>query len=373
MSLSSKSPRGPAYPLSVAPMVDRTDRHYRVIMRAVTRRTLLYTEMISLSAALGRDQARVLGFDPIERPVSLQLGGDDPARLAEAAAVATAMGYDEIDLNCGCPSPRVQQGRFGVILMKDPARVAQCVEAMRKATPLPVTVKQRLGVDDLDQYEHAADFVAQVADAGADRVIVHARKAWLQGLSPAQNRTVPPLRWSWVHRLKAEHPSLRVEINGGITTLAQAADHLQQGLDGVMIGRAAYDDPMLFANADALIDAHERGEPWPADEPTNRVDSNQRFAVLRSLLPYVERSVEQGHRLSFVTRHFMGFVHGLPGARRFRRCLSEQARLPGASTKLLASAIDELEANVEKNRLSGRFSGEGSTAASQPTGSASAP
>ena len=351
-------------------MVDRTDRHFRMLLRAITRRTLLYTEMISLSAALGRDQQRVLGFDPVEGPLALQLGGDDPARLAEAAVVATAMGYDEIDLNCGCPSPRVQKGRFGVILMKDPARVAECVAAMRKATSLPVTVKQRLGVDDLDQYEHAEDFVARVKDAGADRVIVHARKAWLKGLSPAQNRTVPPLRWDWVHRLKAEHPSLRVEINGGITTLAQAAEHLRQGIDGVMIGRAAYDDPMLFAHADAFIDAHERGESWPTtSDEAPRVGAAERLTVLRSLLPYVARAVEQGHRLPLVTRHFMGLVHGLPGARRFRRTLSEQARLPGASTTLLADAIDELEANIEQNRLSGRFLGEGSRSDAQTTGS----
>lgn len=331
--------RGPARPLSVAPMVDRTDRHFRMITRAVTRQTLLYTEMISTSAALS-DPERVLAFDPRERPLALQLGGDDPERLARATAIATAMGYDELDLNCGCPSARVQQGRFGVVLMKDPERVAACVEAMRSATSRPVTVKHRLGVDDLDRYEDVDRFVRIVAEAGADRFVVHARKAWLGGLSPKQNRTVPPLRPQWVRRLKAEHPHLRIEINGGITSLDEAFAFLQGGLDGVMIGRAAYDDPMLFASADARLEAHLRGRAWPGPAP--EVGLEARVAVVRSLLPYVERMVLDGVRLTAITRHLMGLVHGLPGARRFRRVLSEQARHPAAGPEVLERALGEL-------------------------------
>lgn len=332
-------PRGPLRPLSVAPMVDRTDRCFRAALRAVTRRTLLYTEMISVAAALGRDRDRVLGFDALERPLCLQLGGDDPARLAEAAREATARGYDELDLNCGCPSARVQEGRFGAVLMKDPARVAACVEAMRAATHVPVTVKHRLGVDELDRYDDVDRFVRTVAAAGADRFVIHARKAWLRGLSPAENRSVPPLRYAWVHRLKAEHPGLRIEINGGIVDLMQAHEQLAAGLDGVMIGRAAYDDPMTLAGADA----------WLADDPRalapapTRTDAAARIAALRSLLPYVERRMSEGVRLHAITRHLFGFVHGLPGARRFRRALGEGSRGAGAGPELLAAALSELE------------------------------
>lgn len=317
-------------------MVDRTDRHFRVVMRAVTRQTLLYTEMISANAALGRDRERVLGFAAVERPLALQLGGDDPAQLAEATRVATVLGYDEIDLNCGCPSSRVQDGRFGAVLMKDPQRVAACVEAMRAVTTRPVTVKHRLGVDDHDRYEDVERFVRIVGEAGADRLVVHARKAWLHGLSPARNRSVPPLRHAWVHRLKAEHPELRIEVNGGITDLQQASQHLAAGLDGVMIGRAVYEDPMVLAGADAwLADA--------AGSPTAVVpDAAARLAVLRSLLPYAEASCVAGWRLSAIARHMFGLVHGLPGARRFRRELGAGAWRPGAGVQVLEAAIAAL-------------------------------
>jgi len=320
-------------------MVDRTDRWFRAVLRTVTRRTLLYTEMISVKAALGRDRERVLGFDAVERPLALQLGGDDPARLAEAARVASALGYDELDLNCGCPSSRVQDGCFGAVLMKDPARVAACVEAMRAATPLPVTVKHRLGVDALDRFEDVERFVRIVAAAGADRLVVHARKAILHGLSPAQNRSVPPLRPAWVHRLKAEHPRLRIEINGGITTLAEAFEQLAAGLDGVMVGRAVYDDPMVLAGADAWLDGDPGARP-PALVPADAV---ARIAVLTSLLPYVERQLADGVRLHAITRHLHGFVHGVPGARCFRRALGEGSRRPGAGPEVLQAAIAWLE------------------------------
>ncbi|MEX1364441.1 MAG: tRNA dihydrouridine(20/20a) synthase DusA [Nannocystaceae bacterium] len=345
MDASTRTLRGPLRPLSVAPMVDRTDRHFRMVMRAVTRRTLLYTEMISVAAALSANRERVLGFDPIERPLALQLGGDDPRRLAEATALATELGYDEIDLNCGCPSPRVQQGRFGVVLMTDPERVADCVRAMREATSRPVTVKHRLGVDELDRYEDIERFVRVVAQAGADRFIVHARKAWLSGLSPKENRTVPPLRWSWVQRLKVEHPGLRVEGNGGVVSLDEAFEHLRQGLDGVMIGRAAYDDPLRFADADARIEAWEQGRAWAG--PAAAVGVQRRVAVIESLLPYVERSVSGGGRLSGIARHLMGLVHGLPGARGFRRVLGEHGRQAGAGVEVLERALAELGAAGE--------------------------
>lgn len=342
------SPRGPLRPLSVAPMVDRTDRCFRAALRAVTARTLLYTEMISVAAALGRDRERVLGFDALERPLCLQLGGDDPVRLGEAAREATALGYDELDLNCGCPSARVQEGRFGAVLMKDPARVAACVEAMRTATHVPVTVKHRLGVDELDRYEDVDRFVRIVAAAGADRLVIHARKAWLHGLRPAQNRSVPPLSHAWVHRLKAEHPSLRIEINGGIVDLRQAHEHLAAGLDGVMIGRAAYDDPMVLAGADAWID----GDPRAAPPAPVRTDAAARIAALRSLLPYVERRMSEGVRLHAITRHLFGFVHGLPGARRFRRVLGEGSRSAGAGPELLEAVLVALEAGAPAHQRS---------------------
>lgn len=336
-------PRGLRRWLSVAPMVDRSDRHFRVMMRAITRETLLYTEMISVSAALGPRAERVLAFDPEERPLALQLGGDEPTRLAQATERATVAGYDEVDLNCGCPSARVQAGRFGVVLMKDPLRVAACVRAMRSATSLPVTVKHRLGVDDLDRYDDVRRFVEQVAEAGADRFIVHARKAWLKGLSPKQNREVPPLRPAWVHRLKAEFPSLLIEINGGIDGLASALPHLRDGLDGVMIGRAAYDDPMIFAGADEVSRALDRGiRPTLREPPT----PGERISVVRSLEPAMRRVVERGDRLSSFVRHVLGLVQGLPGARRFRRQAIEGTRSADAPVEVVMDALSRLEMAV---------------------------
>lgn len=341
------TPHGRAWPLSVAPMVDRTDRHFRGMMRAITRDVLLYTEMISTSAALGPRGEQVLGFDPVEHPVALQLGGDDPARLAEATARATALGYDEIDLNCGCPSSRVQKGRMGVVLMKDPARVAQCVRAMRAATDRPVTVKHRLGVDEVDRYEDVVAFVDAVANAGADRLIVHARKAWLRGLSPKENRTIPPLRYEWVHALARDFPGVRFELNGGITTLDEAFEHVDRGLGGVMIGRAAYDDPMMFAEADARL-AQRAGRAVAESSPLP-----SRLDVLHRLLPWVERSVAQGHRLSMVTRPMLGLAKGLTGARRFRQRVCEGARDPRASVDVLRDALSLLHEPADLARLAG--------------------
>ncbi len=317
--------RGPIRPLSVAPMMDRTDRHYRFLMRAVTRRCLLYTEMLTTGAVLHGDRERLLGFDPRERPLAIQLGGDDPAELARAARVAEQLGYDEIDLNVGCPSDRVQQGRFGACLMAEPDRVARAVEAMRAAVALPVTVKHRIGIDDLDRYEDLERFVRRVAAAGCDRFVIHARKAWLTGLSPKQNRTVPPLRYSDVHRLKAALPGLAIEINGGFTSLAQVREQLQR-VDGVMIGRAAYDDPFMLATADREV----FGENAPA--PTRR-------GVVEAMLPYIEQWRARDVALGTLTRHMLGLVNARPGARAWRRHLSERAGRPGAGPELLREGL----------------------------------
>ncbi len=306
-------------------MMDHTDRHFRVFLRGLTRRSLLYTEMITALAIRHGDREHLLGFSPEERPVALQLGGDDPQALAEAARIGRDFGYDEINLNVGCPSDRVQHGRFGACLMKEPAAVARAVEAMRAAVDLPVTVKHRLGVDDQDRYEDVLAFVDTVAAAGCDRFAVHARKAWLSGLSPRENRTVPPLRWEEVHRLKAERPQLAIEVNGGISTLEEIQAHLEK-VDGVMIGRAAYEDPYLFAAVDSEI----YGEPGPL--PSRR-------EVLERYLPYVEEQLRKGVPLARLSRHTTGLFAGVPGARAWKRHLAENAHLPGAGPEVLLAAV----------------------------------
>jgi tRNA-dihydrouridine synthase A len=306
--------RGHVWPLSIAPMMDRTDRHYRYFMRQITRHTLLYTEMITTAALLHGDRDRLLGFTGIEKPLALQLGGDDPVQLATCARLAEDWGYDEVNLNVGCPSDRVQHGHFGACLMAQPEVVARCVEAMRLATALPVTVKHRIGIDDLDRYEDMANFVRIVASAGCDRCIVHARKALLHGLSPRENRTVPPLRYADVYRLKGDFPALRIEINGGITTLMQATMHLQH-VDGVMIGRAAYEYPYLFAEADALCFAD-------ATLPRTRRQ------VLEAMLAYLERGVSQGLPPYRTVRHLLSLFAYQRAARVWKRCLSERTWTP---------------------------------------------
>ncbi len=322
--------RGPAWPLSIAPMMDRTDRHYRFFMRRITRRTLLYTEMVTTGALLRGDRERFLGFDPQEKPLALQLGGDDPEALAECARIAEEAGYDEVNLNVGCPSDRVQKGRFGACLMAEPGRVADAVAAMRAAVRLPVTVKQRIGVDDLDRYEDMRAFVETVARAGCDRFSVHARKAWLSGLSPKENREVPPLRYEDVYRLKRELPGLAVEINGGVTTLEEAERHLER-VDGVMIGRAAYDRPYLFADADRRFYGSD------AAPPTRR-------RVAEAMVPYLERWHARGLPVARVTRHLLQLFAGQPGARAWRRFLSENAPKPGARPEILRFALERLPA-----------------------------
>lgn len=312
-----------AHPLSVAPMMDRTDRHFRYFMRQITRRTLLYTEMITTGAVIHGDPA-LLRYDGCEHPIALQLGGDEPTDLAECARRGVDEGYDEINLNVGCPSNRVQKGSFGAILMRRPERVAACVEAMRAAVQVPITVKHRIGVDEIDRYEDMERFVRIVSEAGAARFTVHARKAWLQGLSPKENRNVPPLRYPEVHRLKQEHPHLSIEINGGITTLDDAIAHLEH-VDAVMIGRAAVDDPWLFADADRRIYGESR-------VPT-------RLQVLEAMVPYIDRHLDEGGRFHHVGRHLMHLFRGQQGARRWRQHLSAAAQREGVRGEALLEPL----------------------------------
>ena len=305
-------------------MMDWTDRHYRYFARLITRRTLLYTEMVTTGALIHGERERFLRFDPAEHPLALQLGGSDPTDMATCARMGADWGYDEININVGCPSDRVQSGRFGACLMAEPGLVADCVAAMKAVVDVPVTVKSRIGIDDLDSYELLAAFTDRVSSAGCDVLIVHARKAWLKGLSPKENRDVPPLRYDVVERLKRDFPTLPMVVNGGITTLQQAKAHLQT-LDGVMIGREAYQNPWMLAEADALIFGDSGPTPQPRD-------------VLDAMLPYVEGRLSEGVPLNAITRHLLGLFHGRPGAKAWRRHLSEYAHRAGADIGVLVEA-----------------------------------
>jgi len=300
-----------AAPLSVAPMMDWTDRHERFFLRQISRHVRLYSEMITSGAVLHGDRQRLLGFDAAEHPLALQLGGADPVALAEAARIGADFGYDEINLNVGCPSDRVQSGDFGACLMARPEVVARAVAAMAAAVDLPVTVKHRIAIDEQEEWPTLKGFVAAVADAGCRHFIVHARKAWLRGLSAKENREIPPLRYALVHRLKAEFPALAITLNGGIATLDAAAAQLAH-VDGVMIGRAAYQDPFMLAEADRRF----FGEAAPA---------LSRHAVVERMLPYVERQVAAGTPLYAIARHMLGLFNGQRGARAWRRHLAETA------------------------------------------------
>ena len=314
---------------SIAPMMDWTDRHCRVFHRLLTRRARLYTEMLTTGAVLHGDRRRLLGFDAVEHPVALQLGGSDPRDLAVAARIGEDVGYDEINLNVGCPSDRVKDGRFGACLMAEPALVAEGVGAMKRAVRVPVTVKCRIGIDDQDA-EAALDALARgVVAAGADAVIVHARKAWLNGLSPKENRDIPPLDYDRVYRLKAAMPETPVVINGGIASLEEARCHLDR-VDGVMLGRAAYQEPWRLL----AVDRELFGEPPPYATMQD---------VLEAMLPYIERELARGVRLHSITRHFVGAFHGVPGARAFRRCLAENGVKAGAGVDVLREAMALVE------------------------------
>jgi tRNA-dihydrouridine synthase A len=310
-------------------MMDWTDRHCRFFHRGLTRHALLYTEMVTAEAILHGNRSRLLGFDPAEYPVVLQLGGSDPAKLATAARIGADHGYREINLNVGCPSDRVQEGRFGACLMAEPDLVARCISAMAEAVPIPVTVKCRIGIDDQDTEEDFRRFIDTVADAGCRIVIVHARKAWLKGLSPKENREIPPLDYARVYRLKAERPDLTIIINGGIATLDACAEHLRH-VDGVMLGRAAYHEPFILADVDRRFFGDTA-------QPTTR------RAALERLIPTIERQIAAGGRLNNITRHVLGLYHGRPRGRLFRRILSEEGQRPGAGGDVLMKAIAAAE------------------------------
>ena len=311
--------------LSVAPMLDWTDRHCRYFLRLLSRHTLLYTEMVTSGAALRGDRDWLLAYDPAEHPLALQLGGSDPADLAHCARIAVEFGYDEVNLNVGCPSDRVQSGRFGACLMAEPDRVADCVAAMCAVVAVPVTVKTRIGIDERDSYAELVDFIGRVAAGGCAVFIIHARKAWLQGLSPRENREIPPLRYDVAHQLKRDFPDLTIILNGGLTDLDQVAEQLAW-VDGVMIGRAVYENPYLLAEVDARL----FGDATPL---------LSRRQVIEAFLPYVERQLGQGTPLHSMTRHILGLFQGVPGARAWRRTLSEQACRRGAGVEVIETAL----------------------------------
>nr|WP_084480185.1 tRNA dihydrouridine(20/20a) synthase DusA [Methylomicrobium lacus] len=320
------NPGYPCHRFSVAPMLDWTDRHCRFFLRLISKQALLYTEMVTTGALLHGDRQRFLQFDPSEHPLALQLGGSDPAGLAACAKMAEDFGYDEVNLNVGCPSDRVQSGSFGACLMAEPELVAECVGAMRKAVSIPVTVKSRIGIDDRDSYEELIKFIGTVAEAGCDTFIVHARKAWLKGLSPKQNREVPPLRYDTVYRLKQDFPTLQIVLNGGITTLDQAEDVLGNGVDGVMVGREAYHNPYILAEVDRRLFGAS-------------AEVFTRAEIIEKLLPYIEQQRAEGVRLHSITRHILGLFHGEPGARSWRRHLSEHAVKYDADASVVREAL----------------------------------
>jgi tRNA-dihydrouridine synthase A len=326
---TSKQKTGPGlWRFCVAPMMDWTDRHCRFFHRQLSRRARLYTEMVTTAAIIHGDRQRLLGFHPIEHPVALQLGGSDPESLARASEIGLSFGYDEINLNCGCPSDRVQSGRFGACLMAEPELAAACIAAMRGTVggDVPVTVKCRIGIDDQDSEADLARFIECVAAGGCSAFIVHARKAWLQGLSPKENREIPPLDYDRVHRLKAAFPELTIVINGGIVTLDEAVTHLE-AVDGVMLGRAAYKSPALLGSFDGSLFEEDCLPPPP-------------HAVLEGMLDYVADELARGTRLSSITRHMTGLMNGQRGARLFRRLLTEESVKPGAGLDVLKAALE---------------------------------
>ena len=309
--------------LSVAPMMDWTDTHCRVFHRLLAPHARLYTEMVHANAVIHGDRARLLAMDPVEHPVALQLGGSEPELLAQAARIGAQHGFDEINLNCGCPSDRVQAGRFGACLMREPQLVAESVAAMVESCDVPVTVKCRLGVDDDHDWDRFFAFIDTVANAGCGMFVIHARNAWLQGLSPKENREVPPLRYDWAYRLKRERPELQIVVNGGIATQEEATAHLAH-TDGAMLGRAAYHDPYLLHRLDVA---------WFGGEPRTRGE------LLRALRPYIEDQIARGVYLKHITRHLLGLFAGERGGRAFRQVLSEGAHKPGAGWSLIEHAL----------------------------------
>jgi tRNA-dihydrouridine synthase A len=309
---------------SIAPMMDSSDHNCRFFWRLLTRQALLYTEMVTTGALIHGDRARFLHFNSEEHPVALQLGGSDPTDLARCARWAQEWGYDEVNLNCGCPSDRVQSGMFGACLMARPELVADCVKAMVDSCDIPVTVKHRIGIDHMQSYDELLGFIEPVAAAGCSIFIVHARKAWLQGLSPKENREIPPLNYPWVYQLKKDFPQLTIVLNGGIKTLQECQSHLQH-VDGVMLGREAYQNPWMLARVDELLFGMDK-------------TAESRDDVIAALLPYTERQLAGGAQLNHITRHILGLYQGVPGARKFRRHLSENAYRKAAGIEVLTEA-----------------------------------
>lgn len=327
-------PISPSRRYCVAPMLDWTDRHYRRFARTLSRHAWLYTEMINTGAILHGEPMRHLRFDEIENPLALQLGGSEPADLARCAKIAENWGYDEVNLNVGCPSERVQSGSFGACLMLEPQLVADCVKAMRDAASVPVTVKHRIGIDQEERYDFVRDFVGQVADAGCGTFIVHARNAILKGLSPKENREIPPLKYDYAYRLKHDFPQLEIIVNGGITSHAAAQAHLKH-VDGVMVGRDAYHNPYVLAEVDALYYGSNDAIP-------------SREEAIRALRPFVEAELAAGTPLRFIARHILGLFQGQRGARTWRRMLSDAKLLKGADWRLIEQALAEIQPTEEE-------------------------
>ncbi len=313
---------------TAAPMMEWSDTHCRSFWRLLTKEAVLYSEMVTTGALIYGDRKRFLEFNACEHPLALQLGGSDPKALAECARIAEDWGYNEVNLNCGCPSDRVQNNMIGACLMAEPKLVAECIAAMQAAVTIPVTIKHRIGIDDMEDYEGMLDFVRTVADTGCNTFIVHARKAWLKGLSPKENREIPPLQYDKVAQLKKDHPELEIIINGGITTLEQSL-HLLNDVDGVMLGREIYHNPYLLAEVDQRI--------YGIDRPVMT-----REQVIEGFIAYAEEQLAKGVRLNYITRHILGLYQGLPGARKFRRVISEQAHKPNAGIEVIKAALNSL-------------------------------
>lgn len=323
--------------LSIAPMMSYTDKHFRYFMRCLSKHMLLYTEMITTGAILHGDKERFLDFNTEEHPVALQLGGSDPDDLAESAKIAEDWGYDEVNLNVGCPSDRVQTGRFGACLMAEPKLVAECVEAMISATNIPITVKSRTGIDELDEYSHLQEFIETIAAVGCKTFIIHARKAWLNGLSPKENRTIPPLHYDRVYQAKEDYPDLNIVINGGFTEWNTVLEQLTH-VDGIMIGRAAYQDPYMLAYTDRDI--------FDSETPIKT-----RREIVEAFMPYIEIQLTNGVALKNLTRHLLGLFHGQPGAKQFRRIISEEAHLPNRGIEVVKKALEATEKTLTSQNI----------------------
>tara|TARA_Y100001968_G_scaffold214233_1_gene197114 strand:- start:178 stop:1182 length:1005 start_codon:yes stop_codon:yes gene_type:complete len=319
-----------SYRFSIAPMMDYTDTHYRVMMRQITKYALLYTEMIVAQALHHTKKINsLLSFNEIEHPIALQIGGDDPNLLAKATQIAQDWGYDEINLNVGCPSPRVKSGNFGACMMADPELVAKCIQRMKEVSDIPITIKHRIGIDHLDSQQLLLEFIDKIADAGANRFAIHARKAWLNGLSPKENRTVPPLEYYRVEEIKKKRPNLKIEINGGINTIEDCTLALEK-FDGVMVGRAAYEHPLRWKNIDEII---YRSEP-------KEIKASE---IIFNMIPYAEKHLEEEGRLWNISRHLVQIVENVPGARGWRREFTEKSQQKGATAKVLEKSARQLE------------------------------